>query len=275
MTINSYSGYGSASRAPRGVARRYSSRTSSISGMGQVSAGGYSTCAAYLAANLAALPSVGTAAALLNTGSPSGSVLAALFINSLPSTPQATAQTVVAQLAQEYCQFTQDQVVFGGTVPVDCVDGGTAAANAAYPSWLAYYSALPASVWSTGMVSQAQANPQLNVLSPTAPSMPTTPTGPTAAVLTPAVSTPVITSGGGGNVLTPPANTPAVSPGTVQQNQTGSGTALGPTGTVDTSTSSDVVIGGVDVTSWIEDNWVLIAVAAGGLILLSTMGSKR
>jgi hypothetical protein len=269
MTITQQGGR---TQTPRGVSRRYSGR---MSGLGQVSAAGYSSCAAYLAANLAALPPVGTAAMLLNTGSPSGAVLGALFINSLPSTPQATAQAVVTQLAQEYCGYQQDQVLFGGTVPGDCSDGGTAAANAAYPSWLAYYSALPASVWSSGTVSAAQANPQNNVLNPSTPSMPSVPTG-SPAPTPPTISTPVITSGSsGGNVLTPPVNTPAAQPGTVQQNQTGSGTPLGPTGTAPAAAASDLTVGGVDITSWIQTNWVILAVAAGGLILLSTMGSKR
>ena len=129
-------------------------------GLGQLPAGSYSSCAAYLAANLAALPSESEAAMLLNTPSPSGSVLSALFIN-LPSTPEQTAQAIVQQLAAEYCGWSTDQVAFGGTLAPDCGDGGTAAAAAAYPDWLAYYNSLPASVWSSGTVSAAVANPQI------------------------------------------------------------------------------------------------------------------
>lgn len=269
-TINSHSN-------PRGgyaygTTRRYSARLAGMGSMGQVSAAAYSSCTAYLAANLAALPPVATAAMLLNTGSPSGSVLAALFINSLPSTPQATAQATVAQLAQEYCGFMQDQVLFGGTVPGDCTDGGTAAANAAYPSWLAYYSALPVSVWSTGMVSPAQANPQNNVLNPVTPAITAVPTGSTAPKQTSPSPAPVIT-GSIGNGLTPPVNTPAVTPGTVQQNQSGSGTPLGPTGQ---AASDSTTTAPTDIASWIQSNWAILSVAAGGIIiLLSTMGSKR
>lgn len=124
-------------------------------GMGQVA----TTCAQYLAQQLAALPPASTAAMLLNTPTPSGAVLSSLYINGATSADQAAQ--VVYQLAQEFCGQQADNVTFGGTLPGDCSDAGTAAANAAYPAWLAYYQALPASVWTTGTVSAQVANPQL------------------------------------------------------------------------------------------------------------------
>ena len=39
--------------------------------------------------------------------------------------------------------------------------------------------------------------------------------------------------------------------------------------------ASDVTIGGVDVTSWIEQNWVILAAAAVGLIVVLPMLEKR
>jgi len=122
-------------------------------GIGQAA----SSCAAYLAQQLAALPPASTAAMLLNTGSPSMAVLGALYINGA-SSPAEAAQ-VVYSLAAEFCGQQQDTIVFGGTPPADCSDNGQAAAAAAYPAWLAYYSSLPASVWTTGTVSAQVANP--------------------------------------------------------------------------------------------------------------------
>lgn len=121
------------------------------------------TCAQYIAQQLASLPPVNVAAMLLNTPSPSG-VLADLYINGATS-PQEAAQ-VVYQWAQEFCGQQADTVTFGGTPPADCADNGNAAAAAAYPAALAYYSALPQSVWTTGTVSAAVANPQVFISDP-------------------------------------------------------------------------------------------------------------
>lgn len=117
------------------------------------------TCAQYIAQQLASLPPAATAAMLLNTPTPSGAVLSSLYINGATS-PQEAAQ-VVYQWAFEFCGQQADTVVFGGTPPADCSDNGQAAAAAAYPAALAYYSALPSSVWTTGTVSAQVANPQV------------------------------------------------------------------------------------------------------------------
>jgi hypothetical protein len=127
-------------------------------GLGQAA----SSCAAYLQQQFNALPSAAEAAMLLNTPSPSGEVLSALYINGATS-PQDAAQ-VVYQLAQEFCGQQGFTTVFGGTPPADCTDNGQAAAAAAYPQWLAYYQSLPASVWTTGTVSAQVANNPLSVL---------------------------------------------------------------------------------------------------------------
>lgn len=124
-------------------------------GMGQAA----SSAAEYLAQAFAAMPPVATAMMLLNTPSPSGAVLSALYINSATS-PSEAAQ-VVYDLASEFCGQQQDTAIFGGTPPADCANNGQAAAAAAYPQWLAYYSSLPASVWTSGTVSPQQANPQV------------------------------------------------------------------------------------------------------------------
>lgn len=126
-------------------------------GMGQAA----SSAAEYLAQAFAAMPPVATAMMLLNTPSPSGAVLSALYINSATS-PSEAAQ-VVYDLASEFCGQQQDTAIFGGTPPADCANNGQAAAAAAYPQWLAYYSSLPASVWTSGTVSPQQANPQVFV----------------------------------------------------------------------------------------------------------------
>jgi hypothetical protein len=123
-------------------------------GMGQAA----SSAADYLAQKFAAMPPVATAMMLLNTPSPSGAVLSALYINS--ATSPAEAAQVVYDLASEFCGQQQDTIIFGGTPPADCASNGQAAAAAAYPQWLAYYQALPASVWTSGTVSPQQANPQ-------------------------------------------------------------------------------------------------------------------
>ena len=124
------------------------------SGMGQ-GPGGAATCAQYIANAFAGLPSAAEAAMLLNTGSPSGAVLSALYITG--GSPAEAAQNIVTQLAQEYCGAVQAEISSGdpnAASPPDCGDGGASCAAAAYPRWLAYYSSLPASVWSTGMVSR-------------------------------------------------------------------------------------------------------------------------
>jgi len=162
-------------------------------GIGQAA----SSCAAYLAQQLAALPPASTAAMLLNTPTPSGAVLGSLYINGATS-PEAAAQ-IVYQLASEFCGQQQDTIVFGGTPPADCSDGGTAAANAAYPAWLAYYSSLPASVWTIGTVSPQVANPQAF---PSAPA----PAGNTG----PASNVGIMVSSSGGVPV--PAPTPAPAP---------------------------------------------------------------
>ena len=133
-------------------------------GIGQAA----SSCAAYLAQQLAALPPASTAAMLLNTGSPSMAVLGALYINGAGS--PAEAAQVVYSLAQEFCGQQQDTIVFGGTPPADCSDNGQAAAAAAYPAWLEYYSSLPPSVWTTGTVSPQVANPGIQILQSPQPS---------------------------------------------------------------------------------------------------------
>jgi len=187
-------------------------------GIGQAA----SSCAAYLAQQLAALPPASTAAMLLNTGSPSMAVLGALYINGA-SSPAEAAQ-VVYSLAQEFCGQQQDTIVFGGTPPADCSDNGQAAAAAAYPAWLAYYSSLPPSVWTTGTVSPQVANPQAFPSAP-APSagsaspagimisQPDIPVPPTPAPApAPAPSYPVATPGTSNiaPVVAPAASVPAL-----------------------------------------------------------------
>lgn len=192
-------------------------------GMGQAA----SSAADYLAQKFAAMPPVGTAAMLLNTPSPSGAVLSALYINSATSPSQAAQ--VVYDLAAEFCGQQQDTAIFGGTPPADCANNGQAAAAAAYPQWLAYYSSLPASVWTSGTVSPQQANPQVFITAdPIVTPAPPVPFqfGPVPAsqilaqALTPTTSTPASSSGASGNgsgaAATPqttgqPGSTPATS----------------------------------------------------------------
>ena len=114
-------------------------------GMGQSGPGGASTCAQYLANALMSFPPISTAASL----GPVAEVLSALMINGATSPTQA-AQQAVAQLSQEYCgaiAAETSETDPGTPASPDCSDGGMAAANAAYPQFLAYYSQLPASFW--------------------------------------------------------------------------------------------------------------------------------
>jgi hypothetical protein len=90
-------------------------------------------------------PPVSTAASL----GPVAEVLSALMINGATNPTQA-AQQAVAQLSQEYCgaiAAETSETDPGTPASPDCSDGGMAAANAAYPQFLAYYSQLPASFW--------------------------------------------------------------------------------------------------------------------------------
>lgn len=131
-------------------------------GMGQGPAGA-ATCAEYLQNAFNALPSAAEAAMLLNTGSPSGEVLAELYINSLPSSPEETAQATVTQLAQEYCGAVAAEVSSAdpnAAAPPDCGNNGADCASAALSVWQSYYNSLPSSVWTSGMVSAQVANPQ-------------------------------------------------------------------------------------------------------------------
>lgn len=57
------------------------------------------------------------------------------------------------------------------------------------------------------------------------------------------------------------------------QNVTGNASNTTVNGT--TNTSSDVTIGGVDVTSWIEQNWVLLAAGAAALFILPGLMKGR
>lgn len=114
-------------------------------GMGQSGPGGASTCAQYLANALMSFPPISTAASL----GPVAEVLSALMINGATNPTQA-AQQAVAQLSQEYCgaiAAETSETDPGTPASPDCSDGGMAAANAAYPQFLAYYSQLPASFW--------------------------------------------------------------------------------------------------------------------------------
>ena len=66
------------------------------------------------------------------------------------------------------------------------------------------------------------------------------------------------------------SGTPSASQITNGQNQSGNSTnAQGG------APASDVVIGGVDITSWVEQNWVILAAAAVGLIVVLPMLEKR
>jgi len=229
---------------------------------------GASSCADYIANAFASMPPAATAAMLLNTPTPSGDVLAALYINSLPSTPAATAQAAVTQLAQEYCGAVQAEISSGdpnAAAPPDCGDGGTAAANAAYPIWLAYYSSLPATVWTQGTVTPQAANP--NVFPQVTPATAATPTqvirvsSPTEGPM-PQTAPSVNTQG---NVITPPAPTPTIQPGALVQNQTGSGTQTGPTAPPTGTTNPPVQPTGFNFSS--IPTWAYLA-GAGVLALL-------
>jgi len=243
------------------------------SGMGQ-GPGGAATCAQYIANAFAGLPSAAEAAMLLNTGSPSGAVLSALYITG--GSPAEAAQNIVTQLAQEYCGAVQAEISSGdpnAASPPDCGDGGASCAAAAYPRWLAYYSSLPASVWSTGMVSPQVANPQafptaVPVVAPPPPSPP---------------DTTLFTVYG-----PPPAGTPAAQQ--IQQNTPtppppsppspfGSGASAPAAGTSSGTGSGTSTSGANWFTETSFDgipNWALVAGGVGLVLLaMSMMGGRR
>jgi hypothetical protein len=223
-------------------------------GLGQAA----SSCAAYLQQQFNALPSAAEAAMLLNTPSPSGEVLSALYINGATS-PQAAAQ-VVYQLAQEFCGQQGFTTVFGGTPPADCSDNGQAAAAAAYPQWLAYYQSLPGSVWTTGTVSAQVANPLAFIGQP----------GPTP-LPSPSVSSNVPAAAGGGTSPTPPIQTPASSTPAAIAPTVSPAIPVAPTAqpampaasSASNWFSSDVSIGGFNVPVW-----GLIAAGIGILFII-------
>lgn len=223
-------------------------------GFGQIA----SSCAQYLDQQFALLPSPSEAAMLLNTPSPSGAVLSALYINGAGSPDQAAQ--VVYQLAQEYCGQQGFQTVFGGTPAADCNDGGQAAAAAAYPKWLAYYQSLPSSVWTTGTVSPQVANP---LVFPAAPPQPAPVTAPVPA---PVQSQPQIGSGvnqlPGPNMTPAVAVTPAASP---EPTPTPSATPVVQPIALQLPSflTNTIALGGLNVPVW-----GLIAAAAGLLFLL-------
>ena len=269
--------------------RLYSRGMRGLSGGGGLSGGpaGASSCAEYIANAFSAMPAASEAAMLLNTPSPSGDVLAELYINTLPSTPAATAQAVVSQLAQEYCGAVADELSSGdpnAATPPDCGDGGAAAAAAAYPRWLAYYNSLPAAIWTSGTasgqvvsvpVSTVPGGPVYNVAPSPLPSP--TPTPQPAPVAQPSSSAAVNTQG---NALTPPAGNQALPAGSVVTNQSGSGMPVGTNntnntdtagaggGTDTTSSSSSSSSSSFDIAAWLQQNWIIAAAAGVGLILL-------
>lgn len=227
---------------------------------------GASSCAQYIQNAFSALPSAAEAAMLLNTGSPSGEVLAALFINSLPSSPSATAQAAVAQLAQEYCGAVNAEWSSGdpnAASPSDCTDGGTACAAAALPMWEDYYNSLPSSVWTTGMVSAQVANPQaFPVQNLPGPAIASPVTSPVSAPVStaPAVAAPA------------PTPTPSPSPQPTGTQPSGGTQPTGGTGAQQTSS-----FGWITETSFDSiPNWVLLAGGVAVLLMLpSLMGGRR
>lgn len=232
-------------------------------GVGQSGPAGASTCAEYIQNAFNQLPSSAEAAMLLNTGSPSGEVLSALYINTLPSSPAATAQAAVTQLAQEYCGAVAAEVSSGdpnAASPPDCGNNGAACAQAALATWEAYYNSLPSSVWTTGMVSAQVANPQaFPVQAPVSPAA-------ASPVTTPASTVPAA-------VATVPAPSPSPSPSAGTQQ--GSGTQ--PTGSSSTSQQTSSSFGWLTETSFDSiPNWVLLA---GGVVVLlmlpSLIGGRR
>lgn len=127
-----------------------------VFGLGQVrrrrgfgQAPGASSVAAYLAGQLSQFPAPSEVAALVNGGPGNQYVgLMQAGIQAGASSPAEAAQQVYS-LAQNFCNIANDAHTISGTpLPSDCAsDGGKAAADAAYPQWLAYYNSLPASAW--------------------------------------------------------------------------------------------------------------------------------
>jgi hypothetical protein len=240
-----------------GVSRNYRGRR--LSGLGGPA--GANSCAEYIQNAFAGLPPLS-----MFGPNPGPEVLAAAYINSPGMTPAQLAQSVTLQLAQEYCGAVNAEISAADpNAAAACTDGGAACAAAAAPQWEEYYNSIPSAVLATS--SQAYTPP-----SPTPVAAPS----PIAAPQTsPATNTQ-------GNVLNPPTPAPAIPPGSLVQNQIGSGTTLGPGGgggastqttqqTQQTQQSSNASNTSATTTS--IPTWAIVAAAAVvGVLLISGRG---
>lgn len=234
-------------------------------GLGDANAGGSASVALYLANTLATYP---PPAQMAELGS---EALIAVGINPGITTPDQAAQQVFS-LAATFCQLASFNVQFGSTMPYDCgTDGGQAAAQAAYPQWLAYFQSLPANVWQ--LANQATNNPSYIcppgtyqttpgncVPSPGAPAG--TPTAPTIVPPTPSPWS-----------ATPPIQTaPPQTPASVTPNSA----PAAPLNTTNTTSTSDPLAFLTNSAIAGIPNWALIG---GGIlaimILPGLLGGRR
>lgn len=190
-----------------------------LRGLGDANAGGTASVALYLANTLATYP---PPAQMAELGS---EALIAVGINPGVTTPEDAAQQVYS-LAATFCQLASFNIPFGSTMPSDCgTNGGQAAAQAAYPQWLAYFQSLPANVWQMANQQTTQPNyicppgtyqttPGNCVPSPGAPGG--TPTAPTVVqpTLSPWSASPPVQVAPQAPTAQPSAPAPAASPAT-------------------------------------------------------------
>ena len=233
-----------------------------LRGLGDANPGNASV-ALYLANTLASYPSPSHMAEL------GSEALVSVGINPGVTTPEGAAQQVFS-LAQSFCQLAAFNVQFGSTPPSDCGNGGQAAANAAYPNYLAYFNSLPASVW---QIAQQQTNNPSYICPPgtyqTSPGVcvasPGAPAGtPTAPTVVPPANSPWSAPPVQPTPPAPNAAAPSQGPSTAPLPAASNGATSNPL-----SFLTDSAISGIP-------NWALIGVGIVAIMIVpSLLGGRR
>jgi hypothetical protein len=239
-----------------GVSRNYRGRR--LSGLNGPA--GANSCAEYIQNAFNALPPLS-----MFGPNPGPEVLAAAYINYPGMTPSQLAQSVTMQLAQEYCGAVNAEISSGdpnAASPADCTDGGATCAAAAVPQWEEYYNSIPSAIFSTSALAYTPPSPT-PVPAPVPVAQPQT---------APAVNTQ-------GNVLNPPTPAPAIQPGSLVQNQTGSGAPVGagaapPSGGTNPLVGTGAGAGTSAGAGTTIPTWAIVAVAAVGVLLLMKGGER-